>query len=244
MFRFIRFHWLLRSITLLVACLLPGIVLAAAPAALPEFSATYSIHYGVLRGTMTLDLERRDESYSYQTSLRPRGVASWLRRGEIRETSSLVTSGNGVRPLDYVSVDTIARPNRHTNYAFDRPLGHVSGEYKDQKVDVPMRAGGHNRISVQIAIMHALQSNTELSEFAVFDRGRWRNFQFEILRGQFVETPYGDFETVEVRYSSAESNKSWSLHCAAALDYVPVMIIFREDGKTKSRAELTEYGQD
>jgi hypothetical protein len=233
MFRFIRFHWLLRSITLLVACLLPGIVLAAAPAALPEFSATYSIHYGVLRGTMTLDLERRDESYSYQTSLRPRGVASWLRRGEIRETSSLV-----------VSVDTIARPNRHTNYVFDQPLGSVTGEYKNQMVDVPMRAGGQNRISAQVAIMNALQSNTDLSEFAVFDRGRWRNFQFEILRGQFVETPYGDFETVEVRYSSAESNKSWSLHCAAALDYVPVMIIFREDGKTKSRAELTEYGQD
>ncbi|MCP4301842.1 MAG: DUF3108 domain-containing protein [Gammaproteobacteria bacterium] len=241
MFRYARFRRLLWITTIATTCLLPGILLAAAPAAVPAFSATYTVRYGVLRGTMTLELERRDEGYSYQTSLRPRGFASWLRKGEIRETTSLVSLDGLVRPLDYASVDTIARPHRHANYLFDQPPGHVTGEYKTQKVDVPMRTGGHNRISVQVAIMSALQSNIELSEFPVFDRSRWRDFRFEIIRDQFAETPSGDFETVEVRYSSANSKKSWSLHCAAALNYLPVMIVFREDGKTKSRAVLTEY---
>jgi hypothetical protein len=227
--------------TIAAACLLPGTLFASAPADFPTFSATYTVRYGILRGTMTLDLERRDEGYSYQTSLRPRGFASWLRRGEIRETSSLVSLNGLVRPLDYTNVDTIARPNRHANYLFDQPPGHVTGEYKSQRVDVPMRVGGHNRISVQVAVMHALQSNNELSEFPVFDRGRWRDYQFEIIRDQFAETPSGDFETIEVRYASADNKKSWSLHCATALNYLPVMILFREDGKTKSRAVLTEY---
>lgn len=241
MLRYARFQQLLRIITIAAACLLPSILIAAGPATIPAFSATYTVRYGILRGTMTLDLERRDEGYSYQTSLRPRGFASWLRRGEIRETTSLVSQDGLVRPLDYTSVDTIARPNRHANYFFDQPPGHVTGEYKSQSVDVPMRAGGHNRISVQVAVMRALQSNIELSEFPVFDRGRWRDFGFEIIPDQFAETPSGDFETVEVRYASADKNKSWSLHCATALNYLPVMILFREDSKTKSRAVLTEY---
>jgi len=241
MLRFARIQQLLRITTIAVACLLPATMLAAESGAIPAFSASYTVRYGVLRGTMTLDLERRDEGYLYQTSLRPRGFASWLRKGEIRETTSLFSSDGLIRPLDYTSVDTIARPNRHANYLFDQPPGHVTGEYKTQNVDVPMRVGGHNRISVQVAIMQSLQSGIELSEFPVFDRSRWRDFQFEIIHDQFAETPSGDFETVEVRYASADNKRSWSLHCATALNYLPVMIVFRREGKTKSRAVLTEY---
>jgi hypothetical protein len=190
---------------------------------------------------MTLELEQRDTEYSYQTSLRPRGFASWLRRGEIREITTLTFVDGVVRPLNYVNTDTIARPHRRADYFFDRPVGHVTGKYKSQMVDVPMRANGHSRISAHVAIMLALQSGTELSGISVFDRGRWKNYRFEIIRNQPVETPSGNFDTVEVRYASADNEKSWSLHCAGALNYLPVMIVYREGGKMKSRAELTEY---
>ena len=219
--------------------------MSAAPAAEPEeaatFSATYSVRYGVLRGEMTLALERRDSSYIYETVLRPRGFASWLRRGEIRETSALVTAGDRVRPLDYRNVDTIAKPTRLARYAFDQPPGYVTGEYKSQTVNVPMRPGGHNRISVQLAIMRALQSGIRPTEFSVFDRGRWRDFKVKVIPDQVARTPSGDFETVEVRYTYKDKKKSWSLHCAVALDYLPAMIVYSEKGKTKSRAVLTEY---
>lgn len=207
----------------------------------PAFSATYTVRYGVLSGTMTLELKPLDSGYVYETSLRPRGVVSWLRRGEIRETTTLRTVVGRVRPLDYVSVDTIARPHRRTSYVFDQPVGRVTGEYKSQAVDVPMRSGGHNRISAHVAIMHALQSGAEQTGFAVFDRGRWKDFEIEVIRDQFAKTPFGEFETVEIRYSSENSEKSWSLHCAPKLNFAPVSIIFREDGKVKSRAVLTAY---
>ena len=75
----------------------------------------------------------------------------------------------------------------------------------------------------------------------MFDRARWRDFELEIIPDQFARTPYGDFDTVEIRYASTDKDKSWSLHCAPDLNFAPVMIVFREDGKTKSRAELTGY---
>ena len=81
----------------------------------------------------------------------------------------------------------------------------------------------------------------DIAAFAVFDRARWRDFELEIIPDQFARTPYGKFETVEIRYASTDKDKSWSLHCAPDLGYAPVMIVFREGGKTKSRAQLTDY---
>ncbi len=225
------------------ACLLPASLLAA-PASMPAFSATYSVRYGLLRGSMTLQLEPRGSGYVYMTALRPRGVASLIRRGEIRESTNLVPGEGLVRPLDYSSVDTIAKPARRARYGFDSSTGRVTGTYKGRTVDVPMRAGGQNRISAQVAIMQALHSGIELSEFSVFDRGRWRSFRFEIIPDQVATTPTGEFETVEVRYTSDKSGKSWSLHCATALAYLPVMIVYREDGATKSRAVLADFRND
>ena len=225
------------------AILLPAPLLAE-PASVPAFSATYSVRYGILRGEMKLALEKDNPGYVYRTSLRPKGVVSWLRRGEIRESTSMVPGEGLLRPLDYDSTDTIAKPTRHVQYEFDRSNGRVTGEYKERDVDVPMQAGGQNRISSQVAIMQALQSGIELSELPVFDRGRWRTFHFETIADQVAKTPAGEFETVEVRYSSEGKNKSWSLHCATELGYLPVMIVYREDNKTKSRAVLTEFQID
>lgn len=190
---------------------------------------------------MSLELRHAGDKYLYETALRPKGVVSWLRSGEVRETTTVALPGGDLLPLDYLSVDTIARPHRRANYEFDLTGGRVTGEYKQQAVDKPLRSGGHNRISAHVAIMHALKSGSEVSGFPVFDRARWRDFELESIPGQFTETPFGDFETVEIRYASTDKDKSWSLYCAPALNYAPVVIEFREGGKTKSRAQLTDY---
>ena len=190
---------------------------------------------------MSMAFEREDDGYSYRTSLAPRGVASWLRKGEIEETTRLVDAGGELQPVDYFSKDTIARPERRIHYHFDRVAGTVTGEYKSTAVDAPMRVGGHNRISAQVAIMQALQEGTELNRISVFDRARWKEFEFEIVPDQSIKTPAGRFDTVEVRYSSSGDNKSVSLHCAPALNYLPVTIVYNENGKVKSRASLQNY---
>jgi hypothetical protein len=202
--------------------LIPGLLLTAPAFAepLPLFSATYKVHYGILHGEMTLALRRGDGSgYVYETSLAPRGIVTMFRRGSIVETTSLEIEDNVLRPLDYHSTDTIADPTRTAVY----------------------RPNGHNRISAQVAVMLAMNTGAEMTAIPVFDRTRWRDFAFETLPGQAVKTPLGEFETVEIRYSSDTKDKSWSLFCAEALDYAPVMIVYREDDDIKSRAQLVDY---
>jgi hypothetical protein len=113
--------------------------------------------------------------------------------------------------------------------------------YKEKAVNEPLRPNGHNRISAHVAVMLAMNTGQKMTAISVFDRARWRDFEFEVFPGKVVKTPLGEYETVEIRYSSNSKNKSWSLHCAEALDYAPVMIVFREDDDIKSTARLVEY---
>jgi len=234
-----RFGW--RFAALFLSLLLCGNCPAEG---VSPFSATYKVRYGLLSGEMTLELRRKDDSaYVYHTSLRPRGLVSLFRSGSIDETTVMEITGDTLRPVDYRSIDTIARPPRKSRYYFDSPAGRVTGSYKDREIDEPMRPGGQNRISAHIAVMLALNAGHDPSVFAVFDRARWNEFDFEVFSKQTASTALGDYDTVEFRYTSADKgrNKSWSLHCASALDYVPVLIEYREDGKLKSRAQLTEF---
>ena len=224
--------------------MLPSNANAATSDTVPGFAATYDVRYGILRGTMTLELAREDSSYVYETALQPRGFASWLRRGEVRENTTIDLADGSVRPKRYTNTDTIAKPSRYAYYDFDPVSGRVTGEYKAQAVDEQMRTGGQSRISVQVAIMHALRSGTTITEVPVFDRGRWRDFHFDILPEQTVATPSGSFDALEIRYASTKKEKSWSLYCAESLDYLPVMNVYREGEKTKSRAVLTDYRID
>lgn len=233
--------WLSCLATLLMALLAPCAAIADESTSMTPFSASYTVRYGLLRGSMTMAFGREDGGYWYRSSLAPRGVAGWLRKGEIEETTRLVDAGGELQPVDYFSKDTIARPERRIHYHFDRVAGTVTGEYKNTSVDAPMRAGGHNRISAHVAIMQALQEGTELNRISVFDRARWKAFEFEIIPDQSIKTPAGRFDTVEVRYSSSGDDKSVSLHCAPALNYLPVTIVYNENGKEKSRAGLQDY---
>ncbi len=224
--------------------LFAGLLLAASAGAqpVPLFSATYKVSYGILRGEMTLELRHDGVSgYTYETSLTPRGIASIFRRGSIIETTSLQIEDGELRPLVYRSTDTIAAPTRHVVYRFDDPPGRVTGEYKEKVVDEPMRPNGHNRISAHVEVMLAMNTGAAMTGVPVFDRARWRDFTFEVLPGQLVKTKVGEFATTEVRYSSDKKNKSSSLYCAQALSYAPVMIIYREDGDIKLKAQLIEY---
>lgn len=221
--------------------MLPAAATPNEHASLPTFSAAYQVRYGLLRGQMTLELDYGDSGYLYQTSLRPSGLVAWFKRGAITERTTLIEAGGTIRPIDYYSRDTIANPERITSYRFDYQGGRVAGEYKSQAIDAPIRAGGQNRISIQIAIMLALQSRAEITNFSVFDRGRWKEYQIEVNRGRSAETRAGSFETIEARYSSSDKERSWSIHFAADLGYLPVMLEYREDGKLKSRAQLTSY---
>jgi hypothetical protein len=229
-----------KILTLIHLLLIGSIVsVAGAEEAMPSFEAVYDVRYGPLRGTMLLRLSRLGDRHIYETSLEPRGIATLLRRGIIYEMTTLEISGSEVRPLDYIQTDTISDPTRVAHYFFDAAT--VGGIYKGRQFAEPMRVGGQNRISAQIALMHSLRHSRPLSEFAVFDRARWKEYEFDILPSKQVKTVSGNYEAVEARYAERDDDKSTSIFFAPALEWLPVTIVYREGGRDKSRATLKRY---
>lgn len=206
---------------------------------LPEFEATYEVRYGLLSGTMLLRLTRSGDRYVYETSLQAKGLAGLFARGSIRETTTLIVDGKLIRPVDYERTDTIANPPRTARYTFEGDR--VTGVYKGEPVDLPMPPGGQNRISVHIAVMHALRHGARIAETTIFDRSRWKKYRFELIPGQVVKTASGRFDTVEVRYSSPGDEKGSSVYFAPSLEFLPVMFVYSENGKAKSRAQLVAW---
>ena len=236
-FRVERIYTHMRGLLLAVLIFATPPVTAAEP--LPDFEASYSVRYGLLKGTLTLRLSRYGNGYTYETSLQPKGLASLFARGIIYETTSLIDDGVTVRPVDYARTDTIADPVRTARYFFYDER--VEGIYKGRQIELPMQAGGHNRISVHVALMLALQRGTAINGLPIFDRARWKEYRFEVIPDQVVKTASGTFDTIEVRYTSPDDDKGSSLYVAPSLSYLPVMVAYREDGKVKSRAQLTKY---
>jgi len=212
---------------------------AVADERLPNFEATFVIRYGPLTGTLLMRLSHFENGYVYETSLRPQGLAALLRNGTIYESTTLELNGDNVRPLDYASIDSFADPNRTARYFFDAER--VLGVYKWRQVDAPMVEGGQNRLSAHIAMMHALRAGLDRSGFAIFDRGRWKDYRFEVIPDQAVTTDKGRFEAIELQYTSSDGKRSTSLYLAPSISYLPVMIVYRENGKQKSRAQLSDY---
>lgn len=217
-------------------------LLAAAPCAaaeLPAFEADFTVRYGMLRGDMRLALQPAGGGYEYRASLEPAGVAAWFRRGRIAERSTLSVEDGAIFPQEYVRTDTIARPMRSSAYVFGS--GRVSGQYKDQPVDAPMRANGQDRISVHVAIMRALITGADIPPYPIFDRGRWKSYRFAVVGRNRVETPAGAFDTIEVSYTDDADDERWSLHFAPALGFLPVALMLYEGDDLRSRALLTDY---
>ncbi len=206
------------------------------------FDATYTVSYGPLRATMELRLSRSDDGYLYETSLQPKGFAALFRRGAIREKTFLRVDGDTVHPVEYERTDTIADPPRTARYHFED--GRVGGIYKSESIDLPMREDGQNRISVHIALIQRLRSDRPVSAFPVFDRSRWKDYEFEVRPAREIRTGSGSYEAIEVRYMSPGDHKGTSIYFAPALSYLPVLIEYHESGDVKSRARLDDYRID
>jgi len=226
---------------------LTAAVLLAAPArpaladlGIPEFEAVYKVRVSIARGEMRLKLDRRDGVSVYSSELEPSGFVSMFKRGVIAESSRFEYGGGQVRPLEYRLTDTISE-NRDAHYVFEWPAGRVTGWSRGEPVAAELSGHTVDRLLLQIAIMSDLMHDRDVRQYTLFDRAREKHYTIDVGDRGRARTPAGDFEVVDVSYTSEDGTKAILLKCAPQLHYLPVTIHQVEDGEVKSRAELVRY---
>lgn len=228
---------------LLMSCLAAGGALAATP--LRPFEASYAfIWSGFTAGVSTFSLHQdSDQEWTYVSRNEPHGLAKLYSKASWTLSSRMRIGPEGVRPLVYKAADPdngAVKGEVHFDWDANRATGSADGK----KVDLALKPGVQDDLSMQIAMINALANNQVPKGISVFDPSGIRDYEFERVGAETLHTPVGDIETVIYRSHKAYSPRSNRYWCAPAYGYVPVQVEQQNKGEVAWTLKLRSIRRD
>jgi hypothetical protein len=233
----------LRNVVLsLVALLVVG---SAWSQDIRPFTARYQVRfYGLSGGVLQLTLRRGGESnqYVYESTADPSFLASFMVSDAARESSTMMIDENGVRPLQFLSDDGKKGDEKDSKIQFDWEQKVLTGrsERVDFHQELPDRIQDH--LSIQIAVIWALQRDRELGEYSLIDTGEIKKYTYTKEGAGTVKFKGRTLDATIIRSERTNSpggriNRYWH---AAELGHLPVRAERSRDGKIDLVMELIE----
>jgi Protein of unknown function (DUF3108) len=187
----------------LIALALSGMAAAAAadPQPLKPFSITYNLEWrGMGAGTSTLELTTSaDATYVFRSTNLARGFFRLAFPDAITQTSRFSLVDGAVTPLSYRSDDGSSKTDRDVNLNFDWKSGKATGVAEDKPVDVELKPGTQDSLSVQIALMMELAANHTPESFLLLDKRELKEYRYTREGTAVLNTPLGKIDTVIYR---------------------------------------------
>jgi hypothetical protein len=223
------------AIALIIALLAISVVDARAQTPLTPFSADFEIVYrGMNAGSTTLELTAEGgERWRYVSRANARGVFKLALAGEIRQTSQFVLSNGTPRPLRYVADDGTEDVQRDIRFDFDWRAGRVRGTAEARPVDLPLREGLQDGMSVQIALMRELQEGRAPQRFFLIDKDEIKEYLYEFLGPARLRTAAGELDTVIWSSRRPGSDRVTRVWYAPSLGHLPVQAERRRGDRTE-----------
>ncbi|MCW8928200.1 MAG: DUF3108 domain-containing protein [Gammaproteobacteria bacterium] len=198
-----------------------------AAVAIEPYSADYTVQYnGFKVGEMSQRLERRDDgSYLMETVAYATGIAAWFTKDRVIERSIWRYHDGAIRPISY-----------HYHYAggrkkeleekldFDWDAMKISTLYKGRSKQLPLSPGVYDKQLYQLVLRHELANGLREFNYTVADRGKLREYHFELVGQEEVETPFGKMAAVKLK---KEDTDLWLLR---AYDYLVARLEKSDDG--------------
>ena len=207
-----------------------GALPLTSPGAFPDrFDVHYELHAAGLQvGTTKISLAPLEDGHlEYTTFSRATGAAALLGRYEILERSILERSGSRLRPLHYTYRRSGRKPRRvevFFDWAEGRAANHVGGETWEMRIPEATL----DKQSQLLVLMQDLAAGERPASYRVADGGKLKIYLFHYLGRERVSTALGDFDTLAVERTRADSTRTTTFWCAPALDYLPVRVEHRE----------------
>ena len=233
-----------RPLTLFALCGLlaaPWVAPAArAQDALKPFTATFEVVYrGMNAGTTTLELSPEgSDRWRYVSRANARGVFRLALSGEIRQTSQFTLGASGPRPIRYVADDGTEDIKRDIRLDFDWKAGRVRGTAEAQPVDLAVRDGLQDGMSVQIALMRALAAGERPKRFFLIDKDEIKEYVYEQEGTARIKTAAGELDAVIWTSRRPTSDRVTRVWYATALGYTPVQAERRRGDKVEWTTRL------
>jgi hypothetical protein len=195
------------------------------------FVATYTVAWhGVTAGTSTLNLsETASDSYLYTSTDTAWGIFRLVFPHAMRQSSRFRIKGGEVEPLAFEA----AGPGNPVMAQFNWKDLRVTGMAKGKLLDLKLRPGTQDPLSVQIAIMLKLRSGHAPESFWMLNTDEIDQFQYTRQGEATLDTPLGKLPTILYTSHASGSDKTTYLWLAPALGYMPARAEQRVKGSTQ-----------
>lgn len=211
------------------------------------FVATYTVSYrGIEGGTLRTEL-RRDASsghYIFETHANPNALARLFISRDAVERTELEVTPEGIRPLVWETDDGKSGNKGDGRLQFDWARQTVTGTYKGKPVNLPLKPGVEDRLSIQVVAMTALLRGKEPGTIEMVNGNSIKEYTYTRGPTQSLDTALGKLDTIIYESTRTGSDRVSRVWHAPSLEYLPVRAEQVRKGKVETVMELTALEPD
>ena len=212
---------------------------------LRPFTARYAFTWhGLQAGTATFRLRQLGPGdWLYESSTEPRGLFKLVSAARAHVTSRMSVGSDGVRPLHFEgTAGSNSQPDAVLD--FDWPTMRVRGHMQDDAVDMALKPGVQDDLSVMVSLLHALGRGAAPAGMSLFDKNGIRDYAYTDVGPARLPTAIGELATEVYRSQRAGSPRHNVYWCATQFGDVPVRAEQRRGEDLEWRMELISIERD
>ena len=193
------------------------------------FSAHYTADWKTINvGTSDLKLEQDTEPghYVYTWTITARGIFR-LYRAEVTQKSWLSINAGHARPEKYHAEDGSST----VNLDFDWSAKRARGTSENKPVDLALKDGTQDVMSIQVEVMLDLKNGNLPKTFQILDNDEIKEFTYTQEGTAKIRTAMGELDTVIVSSRRTGNNRILRMWFAPSLGFAPVQAERTRDGK-------------
>jgi hypothetical protein len=209
---------------------------AAAPAADDAGIAPFIAHYqadwkGIAVGTSDIRLTQGVEpgQYLYTWTITARGIFRIAYHDDLVQQSWLSVVDDHVRPDKYRGKEGSSTVELN----FDWQDMRATGLSETKPVDLKLREGTQDVMSIQVEVMLDLKRGNLPKTFQIIDKDQLKEFNYTQEGNAKIRTEIGEIDTVIVTSQRAGNNRILRMWFAPSLGFVPVKAERSRDGKVE-----------
>ncbi len=196
--------------------------------------APFAAHYQADWKTMnvgTSDLELKEDTepgrYIYTWTITAHGIFRMVYRDDLIQKSWFGINADHVRPMKYRAVDG----SSSVDLDFDWDGGRVRGTSETKPVDLTLKDGTQDVMSIQVEVMQDLKRGNLPKTFQIIDKDQTKEFIYTEEGPAKIRTALGPLDTIVVSSQRAGNNRILRMWFAPSLGFIPVQAERTRDGK-------------
>jgi hypothetical protein len=194
------------------------------------FAAHYTADWKSINvGTSDLELVQDSEPgrYVYTWTITARGIFRVVYHDDLIQKSWFSINSDHVRPAKYRAVDGSSR----VDLDFDWDGGRAHGTSESKAVDLKLKDGTQDVMSIQVEVMLDLKKGNLPKTFQIIDKDELKDFNYTQEGAAKIRTALGELDTVIVASQRPGNNRILRMWFAPSLGFIPVQAERSRDGK-------------